>query len=413
MALETFISAVFWIVVGLAAAFFALRALAKRYPGTALRPFRSKSDVADYFRFAREIIGADTRLMRYPVYIVAATYVLYLPGWLYIRASVAGTWGHSALETIPDLPLMPITPRAVLQALARAPQALMHGYFGFLASSSVVLIVTLVATLACGWFVGWLRRRAEGRDLEGLVFLRTTLGVLRQPLLAVGVILAGALILRLPQFAFWSSLALSVVVGLASLLTVSLIEGVILNYVWAYVSGREASRGELLARSVSVLKPMFQLNIILSIGLMLGAFVVFPFSLSTMLNWSLDVANSYYPSFPYRASSVIATYFSPVFALVTVCAPFVLVRGRMGVRDAVRANLAFVGRHFLKYVTVVGAGTAVLFIPRVLDVLLAAVVPRMSPLDFLVRFGLAILSIALAVIVFLALFKFYHDCSKA
>jgi hypothetical protein len=40
---------------------------------------------------------------------------------------------------------------------------------------------------------------------------------------------------------------------------------------------------------------------------------------------------------------------------------------------------------------------------------LAAVVPRLTVVDFVIRFGLAVLSVAIAVRVFLALFKFHHD----
>jgi hypothetical protein len=37
----------------------------------------------------------------------------------------------------------------------------------------------------------------------------------------------------------------------------------------------------------------------------------------------------------------------------------------------------------------------------------------MSYADFIIRFGIAILSMGLAVIVFLALFKFHHDYAEA
>jgi hypothetical protein len=93
MNLEAVISALFWVALVVAASALALRGLARKYPGAALRPFGSRSEVGAYFAFARDMVRFDRRLIRYPIYVAAVTYILYLPGWLWARSSISKTLG--------------------------------------------------------------------------------------------------------------------------------------------------------------------------------------------------------------------------------------------------------------------------------------------------------------------------------
>ena len=80
MSVEAVIPALFWIVLGVVIASFLVRALSRRYPGTALAPFRSGHGIGQYFAFAREVITADKRLIRYPIYLTILDYLsLFIP----------------------------------------------------------------------------------------------------------------------------------------------------------------------------------------------------------------------------------------------------------------------------------------------------------------------------------------------
>lgn len=409
MTVEAVIPGLFWIVVAVVITLFALRALAHRYPGTALVPFRSRHEVGAYFTFAREIVGADKRLIRYPVYLTLVNYLVYLPGWLYIRARFLETYGSIPPRFVLGFPIVPITLPGLVREFLGSFRWLSYGYFGFLAGSAAVLVLSVVAVLACGRFIEGLRRRIGVDDPSGVGFLKRTLKALRQVLLAAGVLLAFALVRGLPQFAFAFSLAVAVILSVAGLLIASLIEGVILYYVSDHIAGEESEYGSLLERSLSVLRPLFKLNIVISVGLMLGALIAFPFSLQTEIYSLLGARVPQSPSVPFWLAVRVARYLSPVFALLTVCAPFFVIKGASSVRDAFRANFAFLGKHWLKYLTMIAAAVCLLYIPQFLGALLETVVMRLTVVDFVIRFGLALLSVVIAVRVFLALFKFHHD----
>lgn len=413
MTIDAFIGLAFWTMVGVVVAVFAMRALARRYPGTAFRPFRSRHEVGAYFSFAREITRFDKRLLRYPIYLTILNYlVAYLPGWIYTRSQLVGTAGGDVPPDVWWTLRQPVTLSGLLHALVESAAKLPYGHFGFLTMSGAVFVLSLVAVLACDWTVRRLRGHIGKESSEGLVFLRRALGVLRHLLLGTGIPLLIALVLHLPDFIFWFTLAFAVVVSAANILIASLVEGLILFYVAGFIRNEKQAYGDLLKRSLSVLKPLFELNIILALGLGLGALIVFPFSLQSLFFDFSSAAGSIGFSLPFWLAAGIARYFSPLFALATVWTPFFLLTKKLGVKEAFRANFTFTGKHFLKYLTMMAAAVCLLSVPRLLSVLLAAVIPRMTYMDFAVRFILAVLGMALAVYVFLALFKFYHDYSR-
>jgi hypothetical protein len=412
MTVDAAIPVLFWVLALLAVAAYALRCLARHYPGTALVPFRSGRELKTFFSFARGVIGSDKRLLRYPVYLTIVNYLVYLPGWLYIRRVVFGSAGQGGHVPPQELLLTPITSSGLLHEILRAPEWLSYGYFGVVAGSALVVVAALIAALASGWFAKKLRAHLADGDHEGLDFLERVLRVIRQIVLADGVLLVVAFVRGLPAFAFGFSLAFAVVLSIAALLIASLIEGIILFYVSDLIAGRESQYGHLLGRSLSILRPLFRLNILISVGLMLGALIAFPFSLQTEIYSILGAGTAYNPSLPFWLAVRAASYITPVFALVTACAPFFLVGGRTSVRQALHANFVFVGKHLFRYLTVTAAVTGLLCIPGLLGVLLAAVVPRLSAVDFAIRFGLAVLSVVIAVRVFLVFFKFHHDYTR-
>ena len=167
-----------------------------------------------------------------------------------------------------------------------------------------------------------------------------------------------------------------------------------------------------MERSLSVLKPLFKLNIVIVLGLTLGELIAFPFNLRIEIYSLFGIQTPYSPSFPFWLAVRVTRYFSPVFAALTVFAPFFLVTQVPDVKGALSKNFTFAARHFLKYVTMIAASVFLLYIPRLLKTLLAGLVPALSVPDFVIKFLLAILGIALAVRVFPALFKFFHEYSR-
>jgi hypothetical protein len=404
MTVEALIPVLFWIVVVSLVALFALRGLGRKYPGTALAPFRSRHDVGQYFALARHVIALDNRLIRYPMYLTILNYAVYLPGWLIVRTRVLETYGSLPPRFALGFPIVPITVSGLVSEFLGSARWLAYGYFGFLAGSLAVLVLSAAAVLACGRFTKGLQRRTGVEHPGGLGFLERILKVLRQMLLATAVLLTVAFIRGLPQFAFAFSLAAALVLSVAWLLIATLIEGVILYYASDRIAGEESEYGNLLKRSLSVLKPLFKLNIVISVGLMLGALIAFPFSLQTGVYSLLGAGPPPSPSVPFWLAVRVANYFSPVFAALTVFAPFFIIRGASSAGEALRANFVLLGRHWLKYVTMVAVAMCVL---------LETVVLRMTVVDFVARFGLALLSVGLAVLIFPALLNFHKDYTRA
>jgi hypothetical protein len=96
-----------------------------------------------------------------------------------------------------------------------------------------------------------------------------------------------------------------------------------------------------------------------------------------------------------------------------VGAPLILLKGDSGIGALLGTYFRFIGRHFLKYLTLVSSGLLLLFLPYLFNVLMGTVVPVNSTASLVIDMITDTVAILLAVIFLFALLKFYLDTSRA
>jgi hypothetical protein len=385
---------------------FGVRWVYRRYPDTALVRFKSFDEISAYYRFAFDTLRQHRWLRLIPVLLVLSYYALRIPTFLIGRRVLGAISG--AFETY----TAPITAGRILGGLAIGGRGLFDGHNAFfLGMSPVTLVLTLVIVLRPRILLKRLSRYAGGQDVPGWAFLEKTLSALHVLMLLTGIPLIVALVLRVPEFAIPLAFANACVWFPSTAILGSVVRGYILFYVKDVARTGRSDRQSALRSSLAVTRPLFYLALILTVPL----FIDFLFPMLFRLPLSLSVfMGRTPPQVPLPVAVWLFldmdwAYIAAGLAAVFVCAPFVLVHGDAGIRQILRSNFRFLGSYFLRYVMFIATGVFLLALPAMFGVFMEAVVPINSLPDLLLDTIVSAVSIYLAVVFLLALFRFYLD----
>lgn len=384
------------LMFGLYLAVRGLRRLSVRYPGTAFARFTSTREMGDYFGFAWQTLRRHRWLGILAIALPLSNYLVQVWGWLIMRSHLArdlpSSWGTA-----------PITLTRVVQALLDTFLGLHTGYH-FFGSSVFVAIALVVSVLIHKQSIRKLQAYVGGETNDGLVFLKRWSPICISLILLTGIPFAVALILRLAGFVVAFGIAFFGVLTVAGLLGISLGEGALLFFVKDVTEGTASGRRDALRRALGIVEPLFYLNLVLSAILSIPSWLGLPGSLLMFTGKWLS------PPVMYRLWMLgrYTKFGSAAMAACLVCAPISLVFAPSGVRQALRSNFDFVGRYFLKYVIMVGVGAALLFLPGLLSLLVASVIPRVSLVWLITEMLTKAVSVYLAVLFMLAIFRFYY-----
>lgn len=379
----------------------------RKYPGTARAGFDSFDDVRGFYAFALAGIRDHKWLVTVPAVLVLSYYFIRIPGFLHGRSILESYGWAFESETVA------VSLEGLLGAAVAAGRMLFGGHeVFFLGISPLVLILIPIILIRPSVLTRRLSLYAGGDDMRGFDFVRETVSVLRQILLYVGVPLIFSIILRQPRIIVCLIVAAGGLFRVTVILMLAIVTGGIMFYASRLVSGGPPDSRAALRGSLGITRSLFCLYLILtiplSIDIIIPAALMFPLSVSTFFGVTVPEPVQLPPKL-WLFLVVYWKYIAAFITAATACAPFMLLSGDRGVVGAFRANFDFIGRHFVKYLTFIGSGIFLLFLPELITVLLQSVIPYNTAAELVVTMITHTISVCLAVVFLLAALKFYHD----
>jgi hypothetical protein len=387
---------------------FLLRTIARRYPDTALVGFKSPAEIGDYFGFAMDVLAEHRWLKRVPILLALSAFIVKWPVWFYTRAKLVEHGDPFVSGWLTNMYREPLTLVDTLNTLALAPLELNRGYAEFVGLSVVVWAVALHGVLFYKPTVARLRRYAGGGPARGLAFVEETLSILRLAILLVGIPLSAAFILVLVKTALPLGVVLMGLFAITFVLVSTIVAGFLFFYLKAVLDGGEIDRRAAFRSGLGIARPLFFLNLVLGLGFAIPVLLTLPNTVAGWLAAHVGGPLVFYSS-RLEAISSYCIYFPPVLAVCILCAPFVLVWKPEGLRATLRANFDFIGRHFIKYLTLVGLGTLLLSLPYHMTNIIIAVFGFFTIPELIGQAVVDILLIYLAVVFFIVIFAFFYD----
>jgi hypothetical protein len=388
---------------------YGIKRLSQKYPRTSLAGFRAPESIRAYYRFAFDALREHRWLRSIPIWLVLSFHLIRMPALWYLWHSVlvpmAGREGGFMSRGY----TIPVTVTRVLHTLVVTSLSLSDGYSGWLMASPLVWIAGVVIVFSPGILIRRLQGYAGDDGSEGLAFVQKGLSFLRFLLPLAGIPWIAALILGHAHFAAPLGMAVMGVIWVLMTLLASVAEGFILFYVRDLAARKAVDGRQALRSSLAIIRNLFYLNIFLAVLLAIHALLPLPFSLSSLTASLMGRWSSPPPPLKLMLVSHLWQYGSAVLAAALVCAPFVLVHKKAGIREVIRSNFGFVGEYFARYLAFTAVGLLLLFLPSFFLLLTDAVLNRYTLPGLVVGTITACVGIYLAVVFFLALFKFYHD----
>jgi len=369
-----------------------------RLPKTAGAWFESPGVVWRYYRTALRTLSKNRWLLGLPLGLTLASAVYQL-GWMlpaWRRMTSVADAGRVA-----GPPLLTQLKQGLLQGFC----SLNDGYFGAI-SGSVLSAVAFLLCVVLFWVVcPRLGRYVDDEQWPQLKFLER---ILKAALVVLLITLTAALFFWGKEAAFWGLLSFGSWVFFAlGLCLVTLIEGVVLFWAKEALASGGFDFRKQLNLSFSVLKPLYTFNLILYIIAFSTLPIVIPLVRQILYSPGASVGGR-------KSIAVVSPFLHSglLFALVailTVCAPFVLLWERRGLLGMLKANFQFIGRHLVKYLTFVAVGGLLLGLPSLLSMRVSALVGHDSAAYLLFIPVSKLLRTALGGVFFLALLQFFGD----
>jgi hypothetical protein len=205
-----------------------------------------------------------------------------------------------------------------------------------------------------------------------------------------------------------SSIAMPIL-GILSLSLLSMIEGFILFAIKDIIAHKEMEFRSSLSNAIAVLKPLMIFNVLIAVLAYIPSLLFFPNTILSFL--SPEPAPWGYSSL-LPVLSDIFRYINSVVTAFTFCIPFIVILRNCGFIEAFKNNYDFISHNFVKYLTFIGIGILLLFLPSLIGELLHLFVRYFTILRFLIDMLMAAIEVLFAVIFYIAMFNLILDISS-
>ena len=379
----------------------------KTLPQTALIPFKSYVQIKSYYSTAISILSVKRWLFILPLCLVLSNYVIKIVILLHQKSEIF-TYSKTSASDLSTLFWAKVSFASLLRSLFRTPRMLDYGYSGAITGGVLFMGFFIVCAITFKAESRKMRHYASEDNLVNVSLFESILRLSLILLILVAAVSAIALLLGkggwIQPFVLFGPVM--VLIGLLSLSLFSLIEGFILFTVKGVIDNEQLDFKEVLNNSLSILRPLFFLNVLLSIIGTLPSLCLFPYTLDAFLSpggsasFSMKIFVQLSRFFGYLDSAV---------ATFTVCAPFVVIVYKTGVVETLKRNFRFIGNNFLQYLMFIGTGILMLFIPSILA---HTITVFCHPFSFCSMFMEAFnetLRVTVAVLFYIAIFTFFLE----
>lgn len=168
----------------------------------------------------------------------------------------------------------------------------------------------------------------------------------------------------------------------------SVIQGSIIVSAIFGIRGERLSRRRILNQALLKLRPLMKLNVILFVSV-----------------WTLKMVSVFLERYVHLYATVIPQMLLSILTALTMCIPFAVIMTERNVRGALRKTFRVIGANKWRYIQLVGIGTLVLTVPKLLQLVLGSMLQGYAYLGICVV--LESLTLVLSVIFMTGLLKFF------
>lgn len=388
--------------------FVCVQRLKSFLPVSALESFGSVVEIKAYYQSAVTIIFKKRWLMLLPLAVTLSAYLIKIPFFLHQRSQFASLSNEIIALFAEDF-INRTSLLDIIKTLTLTPGLLDYGYHGSISGSIIFLGFFLIY---CATFKAETRRLRSYSDEYNFQNVSFFQGILKYSFIfLVAAVSVSAAIFFASEQTFESlffiiTTPLITVIGIASLSLFSLVEGFVLFSVKSAIFEEEHDFKTLLNGSLTILKPLFSINILLAVVSCLPSAVLYPITLNSIFD--LGIAQSPVSQILLGSSSFF-TYINAFLTSVVFCAPFVLILMPVTAYEAFKINFMFIRNNFLKYFIFVGIGTVMLFLPSLLHDILKIYTGPLDLTSVIIEILAVAIRICIAVIFYIAMFTFFID----
>lgn len=379
--------------------------LSSNLPDSAFRGFENFGRIMDYYRSALRIIRENRWLVLFPLSVALITFIVKFFLLLYLR-SQNPVFQQMEQGGVYSFFVEKETVFHYVEILLQTPMYLNYGYYNSITGSELFILAYLFVMFLFNFFLSILAEFTEKRNEKNILFLEKVfiLGIFL--IIPAGMLLLVAIDANQTAYIWLAATLCLTILGLTSLSVVTIIEGFILHNIKAILEGNPQPFKVIFNRSMTTLRPLFYLNLILtSLGYL-------PSIMKALYTVSLFLPHSHpFWQFTSRMSR-ISLYFSYVHSLVTVftvCAPFILVTYGAGVIETFKINFRFIKDYLTKYIIIVGLGVLFLLIPAFLEIYLTVSFHPLSIYESVLGSIMVWMRISIAVLFYVSAFKFFLE----
>ncbi len=391
--------------------FVCIQRLKNFFPVSAFESFESFSEIKTYYKSSIAIISKKRWLLLLPLFITLSAYLLKIPIVLYQRSEISAL-SDANLSQFTNNFFGKISLFGSIKTLFQTPNLLDYGYHGSISGSIIFIGFFLICCATFKAESKKLQRYSEDYNFKNVAFLEKNLKYSLIFLIAVLSLTATIYLARERNNELFFLIIVSpamILIGLMSLSLFSLIEGFILFSIRGGFLEEEQNFHILLNRSLSILKPLFLINIIFAVIGYIPSAALFPITLSSFLD--ISFGQSATRSILLNLSSFF-TYFNATLTAFAFCTPFFLILNNVKVLDAFKLTFKFIKNNLLKYLIFVGLGILILFLPSLLNSVLGIYIHPLKLESIIIEIFVATLRIVLAVIFYIAMFGFFMDMNS-
>ena len=199
--------------------------------------------------------------------------------------------------------------------------------------------------------------------------------------------------------------------SIVQIISKTILELVVLVYLLSKINNLKVDlkNQQFLQQTLSVILPLFVINTIMELP-----FVISTGLISVQSIGQFSDGNTYFYSFINAVLIVInyLDYVWKIFFILIFLAPFIIIHKNKNFVTAIQQSLDFVISHFFRYMCFIFVGIILMYLSLLLYELPVDLIGRYSIYDPFIQFVTTIIRLFLAVIFYIALFKFYIDSEK-